>query len=132
MPDPIRLDIPSPPPHELSPNASRFQHWGTRNRIKHEWARLWRHAALDAMGAAGRAVHLTGPVRLRVTYLKGKGARQRDVDGIIATCKHGIDALQEAGLIRNDSQVVAIEVEQRRSPDGIGKTVVTVEEVPQP
>lgn len=126
----IVLDIPGSPPRELSPNARI--HWRPRVRIKNEWAKLWRYAALDAMGAAGTAIRFEGPVRLRVTYLKGKGAQSHDLDNLTAILKGGIDALQEAGLLANDRQIVGIEVEQVRSPDGIGRTRVEIEEVPQP
>jgi Holliday junction resolvase RusA-like endonuclease len=123
---PVLVRVPMEPPRELSPNASRNLHWGTKTRIRNRWKEAWYWAAYRGIGETNDPRVILGPVVVKVTYYLPKGAKRWDKDNLISTCKHGFDQLQEARVIANDRQIDDIEVEQVRAPDGIGRLDVLI------
>lgn len=119
----LTITIPGTPPRELSPNASLHLKAGHRNRLRAELQHDWYYAALDAV--QGQALPLfTGPTRCQITVYRGKGAQPWDADNLLASLKHGLDQLQNAGVIENDKLLVFLPITQERDPEGRGCVVV--------
>lgn len=126
----LTLTVRMAPPRELSPNASLFVKTGQKNRLREEWKKAWAWAGYAALATIGHPIapYFPGPVRVVLTYLRGRNAKPWDADNLIATCKQGVDQIAPVGVIANDKQIVAWSVNQAHADDGIGIVVVTIEE----
>jgi Holliday junction resolvase RusA-like endonuclease len=125
---PLTMTVRMAPPRELSPNASLHVKPGHRNRLRDEWRKAWAWAAYEATSAAMfEAPYFDGPVRVTLSYRRGRNAKPWDTDNLISTAKAGADQLAPMKIVADDKQIVDWIVEQERADDGIGLVVVTVE-----
>jgi Holliday junction resolvase RusA-like endonuclease len=120
------LEVPSPPPKALSPNAPRGMHWSVKHRARTQWKKDWSDAITEVT-VGHEAPYFPGKVSVHIVYHKGKGARSLDFDNFTTILKAGLDQLQ-GPVIANDNQIEGITVEQVRAADGIGRMTVIVED----
>lgn len=107
------LELPYPP-KELSPNASRKLHWGTKTRIKNKYQA---DVHLLARRVKPRRV-------IKITFHPSCNRPLRNVDNAIASFKFGIDALAKAwGL--DDSEILIHFNPEFGEPVPHGKVVIS-------
>ena len=128
--------IPTVPASVLSPNGQRKRPWRRRHEAAADLRQMVAEYAKDANASqVGREVWshpardpVAGPVRLAVVIAWPKGRRLLDFDGAVGALKPAVDALQDAGWMVNDRQVVTMEVRQERSGDVAGWTRIEMHE----
>lgn len=90
----MKLELPYPP-KELSPNASRKLHWGTRTRIKKQYQN---ECYILARQVNPRRV-------ITLTFHPPSNRPKRNIDNAIASFKHGLDAVAQAWKL-DDSEIL--------------------------
>ena len=115
------------PPRELSPNASRNIHWGTRTKIKNETKLLFTTLAFKSWSwpAGHRAQTETGRKRrLTITVRK---PRESDIDKLTAQLKVVIDSLVRGGAALDDRpKYLELVIRQEKGPK---RTTLELEEI---
>lgn len=113
MPRRITITIPYPA-YILNPNASK--HFMAVAAAKKRY-RL--DCGIAAQAAMNKVRFCGGPLRAAtVTPRFYSNSRQtRDRDNALASLKAAFDALQDAGLVENDSNLTYLPVEFHRDPD---------------
>lgn len=132
------------PPAALSPNGSRGGYITVVNRAGRK-VRIYKRstAAADYRWECEQHLRLFGPTgagefyfaRLSVTFRWCKGRRAWDADNALSALKPGVDALRDAGILRDDGakRVSYGGVESVKCPRGCGcggRVEIVVEEVP--
>ena len=74
------------------------------------WRRIGTLAAVAQRGTCGGGPIFTGPVRLTQRVVLGKGRRTFDLSAVPTLVKALEDALQDAGIVADDRQVVELVV----------------------
>ena len=96
------LDVQLPlPPKQLSPNATC--HWAAKARA----TRLYRQACWAAFQQAKPKGWTQVPIEIDVSYrcsAKAIGYAPKDIGNAISSLKAAVDAMQDAGVIPNDSK----------------------------
>lgn len=127
----LTVIVPGDLPRELSPNASRAIHWGTKSKMRAGVKHAAFYATKEALGAWERQhgpwEPLQGRTEVQIVIAWGKGRRIMDQDNALASCKAVIDQLAEAGVIANDRFCEYPPLIQMRDEDGRGfiRLVVT-------
>jgi hypothetical protein len=125
MSDTLTVIVPAVPVRALSPNASRKQHWGTAHRER-EALRAATHLATRNTLNAQNGQRPGPPYRVTVRVEWGKGGRRMDDDNIIAALKAARDVVATY-LGHDDAEWTYTGVTQGRDPDGLGRTIFTIE-----
>lgn len=128
----IRIIVPQVPDAALSPNASRYQHWGTKTRARDEFARSAWAVCYDAVA---QSKPIAGPVKVTARICWPRGRKRMDADNASATLKAMLDAFTKARLWQDDKQIRELDVQQERL-DAVGNAtwpagciVVDVQEI---
>lgn len=95
----IAFDLPLDGVTLLTPNSRRRMHWRAQAKIAADQRRLAHLAGLmarrsDPNTTIKRAVHFT--------LVRGKGQRMLDPDALPSACKHFLDGMVDANLLRGD------------------------------
>jgi len=112
----ITLDLPFPP----SVNHY-YRHWQGRTLISRE-GRAFRKRVCSILAARGMRP-MTRPLEVEVDIYP-PDRRRRDIDNVQ---KALFDAIQHAGVYRDDSQIVRLLIEKRDCITG-GKTIIRIKE----
>lgn len=129
----IIVTVPIAPPSDLLPNK-RHRRGGLYKGIAA--AQDSRAAAKYAAMNVANGSTISGPVHLTIHVAFGYKRVTPDLDGTISAVKPMIDGLADAGLIRDDDQIVKITATQEklrstRRERATGYTRLTIEELPQ-
>jgi hypothetical protein len=122
MTDTLTVIVPAVPVRALSPNASRKQHWGTPHRARVALKEAAFYAAYDALS---NQVAPSPPYRVAVR-VAWPDQREWDDDNIIAALKSARDTISTL-LGVDDAEWTYTGVTQGRDPDGLGRTIFTIE-----
>lgn len=102
--------------HPPSPNATLRQHFMVKARDRAAWRSAAHGAALQAMRDAGNGDdYPLARVRIRVVLIV-PDRRRRDPDNVVASAKNLIDGLVDAGVIRDDSFAVVVDLAVSSEP----------------
>ncbi len=123
----ITIVVPCDPPSELLPNARRRLHWRTVAKYSLAMRETATYAALGQRPLDWKTI--TGPVILTLHADYGRRRRVPDLDGTLGACKNFLDGLADAGIIKDDQQVVELRVTHGKAVDGVGQVSITVNEV---
>ena len=120
----LRIEIPSLPPRELSPNAR--VHW----RVKAGHTAGYRlyvklHARNQIRAQTGKW-HVLRYGYLDITFVV-PDRRRRDKTNMAASFKAGLDGLVDAGVIKDDSYECCDDQYHVVYEKGVSKTIVEVE-----
>jgi Holliday junction resolvase RusA-like endonuclease len=117
----ITLTFPGMKPH--AKDRARFHNVSGRHMVAPKF-RQWRHEFVlmtRSQTGTGRREPITEPIAVAVTYRTATGNMRPDVDNAAGAV---LDALQDAGIIANDSQVRRLLVEVVKAPRAdVGITV---------
>ena len=108
----ITITVPMMIPRELTPNASRNIHWGTKTKIKRELELMAFYACVDARNKyavkTGRVWVPLKKATVDYTFVVPDKRYVRDDDNQIAGCKALRDTLQggRGGIIVDDKDLV--------------------------
>jgi Holliday junction resolvase RusA-like endonuclease len=128
----ISIRIPLDPPSALFPNA-RNRRGGFRPGIAA--ANDFHYAAYLAAMPYRPETPIAGEVSVGIYAAYGHGRRLPDLDATVSACKKALDALADAGIIVNDSQITSITVGQEKlrptkdDPRPAGWTSLTIVEI---
>jgi len=109
-----------------SANVLMRQHWSKISKEKR---------MLEAIIYSFDPPVFPGPVELHITRHIKKGGRKFDPDNLYFSCKNLIDVLKVRkgrakvglGVVRDDdADTISLSVDQIRSVDGVGRTVVSI------
>lgn len=109
------------PPSGLGPNRARGLHWGKRAKLG---KRYKRDCGLCCMEAGLRRVKARG-ASLTITF-NPPDRQRRDLDNLLASIKHGLDAVSEA--IGVDDSLFSIRISKGEPVNG-GAVLVEIGEV---
>jgi len=112
----LELELPFPP----SVNHY-YRHWRGRTLISRE-GRRFRQRVVSILAARGLRM-MSRPLEVEVDVYP-PDRRRRDIDNVQ---KSLFDAIQHAGVYRDDSQIVRLVIEKRECVPG-GKTIVRIQE----
>lgn len=118
----VTITVPGDVPNELTPNASRHLHWGTKTKIKDQIQNDTVRCAQEVIGTGHDSPYFAGKVRCYVTVGRGKRRQMLDPDNLTASLKFYIDALKIAKVITDD-KAAYFDMDkpvQERDPDGVG------------
>ena len=122
----IILQFPGMAPH--AKDRARFHNQTGRHMVAPKF-RLWRNQfvlSANIQTGVGRIAVITEPCAITVTYHTATGNMKPDVDNAAGAV---MDALQDAGIIKNDSQVRRLLVEVVKVPRADVGITVTIEVV---
>ena len=127
MTEAITIVVPGSPSPELAPNRRAHGFAKAAATRQHR-----QDACYAAYAVAPHAIDVPGflgPVAVSVLIRWGKGHRRHDLDSCAVCAKPYLDGLTDAGIWRDDRQIVCLAVMQERDPSGRGEVVITVTEM---
>jgi hypothetical protein len=113
----------------VPPSANRYlrMHWAVKKKLRHGYSWAISMALLDQLkGQLDRFWRQPLPkMRVQVTvHSGGASVRRLDADNLWGGCKPLIDAMRDAGLIRNDSpKWIDLGVRENREPGRTGTRI---------
>ena len=127
----ITVTIPMAPDSRLFPNKQgKSLHWATRSSAR----RKSREAACAAAEKVKPRRPIANDVICTIHAVYGHRRRVPDIDASISACKPFIDGLADAGVIRDDRQIVKLigtheKMVQKKGGKLPGRTIITIEEM---
>lgn len=124
----LTIELPVQIARELTPNASRAIHWGTKTRLLNELKETTWKATLAAVQNHHGPVPAI-PLVMHLTVYHGRNRKRHDDDNIIGWAKRGVRDTIAQTLHVDDRHITTGTITQLRDPSGLGFVVVRLEHV---
>lgn len=123
----LTVHIPATIDKALSPNRSRFTHWGTVANAEKALSWATTVGLIEARRNSPDDVPiLKPPIRWDLTIYWGKGRKRMDEDNIVASLKRGMIDTVAAQIGIDDKHFTIGTITQDRDPDKQGCMVLTL------